>query len=101
MRDGQILAMHQQSGRRQGLALARMEYLKLRQDASDSVIVASSLKDRVRWLFKPAEFIKTVNEVHDRLLLESEKELAAAQEAAKTEKKIVTPVRAPIQVVRG
>ena len=78
MRDAHIVAMQQANGRRSMLLFDQFEFLKTRQEAYDTVLSLSRLRDRIRWFLNPEYFIGAVNNVQQILLQEAAKKAAAA-----------------------
>lgn len=85
MRESEIRIMQQQNAARSGLILSQFQFLKTRQQAFEMVFKASSLFDRVLWLFRPFSFVEAVDAVHLSLLKEEKARVDAAVEKAKEE----------------
>jgi hypothetical protein len=97
MRDAQIIQMHQRQGRREGLILAQLEYLKTRQEAMERVEQVTPWYMRVWFAFFPRRRWQTIEAVQDALLDQSRAELSEA--AAKA--KVAVPTEQLAQAVAG
>jgi hypothetical protein len=78
MRDAAILDMQQKNARRSGLMLAQFEVLKVRQDAGDLLLQATTLKDRLIWALWPAVYFKARAGVEQQLLTQARAQMSAA-----------------------
>lgn len=103
MRDGQIYKMQENEQQRFALLYRQVNFLNIRMEAYETVLKASTVTDRIKWLFKPAVMESVVNFKMLALLRQHDEEAReraakAKEEAAKP--KIVNPFTLkPVAVV--
>ena len=68
MRDGAIVDMQTANARRSALLFDQFEFLDTRMEAMERALVLSSWVIRLKWVFRPEEFLRTVRTVQSSLL---------------------------------
>jgi hypothetical protein len=91
MREAQIQVMQKQGATRDAILYRQMEFLETRQEAIEAVISVMSWSNRIRFLFAPVDFIRTVDGVHRNLLAKRSQDAAKALEAHKRKPNLILP----------
>lgn len=103
MRDGQIYKMQENEQQRFALLYRQVNFLNMRMEAYETVLKASNVIDRIKWLFKPVAMEQAVDLTMQALLRQHDQEVReraakAKEEAAKP--KLVNPFTLkPVAVV--
>lgn len=87
MRERETYAIAAAARKRELLLLRQFQFLQLRQEAFERAMLGSTFAIRLRWVWKPALLIATVDAIHRALI---DKENAEAKvEAAKPKIQVV------------
>lgn len=87
MRDSAIVTMHRNTAKREALILDQLEFLQIRQHATELIDQEASWYHRLTWFFQPMKRWTSVD-LLTKSLLSSARAQAAAAKAEKSKPKI-------------